>query len=205
MKITPITYAYSALPEKMIFPQGGNGKRDILFTVFLIETEGRNILVDAGCETMPGFDMRDFVSPVTALMRHNVLPDQITDLILTHAHHDHTECTKYFKNAKVYINAKEYPKAQKYIPDNFEVILFEDIKEVCNGVSIITIGGHSVGSAIVQIITEDQKYIITGDECYLRENLIKRIPTASSVDPDKSRAFIEKYSDGYTVLLCHDT
>ena len=204
MKITPITYARSTLPEKMIFPQGGTGKREIVFTVFLIETAERKILVDAGCETMPGFDMRNFVSPITALMQHRILPDQITDLILTHAHHDHAECTKYFKKAKVYINTLEYPKARKHIPDNFEVILFEGEKEVCKGVSIITIGGHSVGSSIVQITDKGQKYIITGDECYLRENLTSQIPTASTVDPDKSRAFVQKYSSGYTVLLCHD-
>lgn len=48
-------------------------------------------------------------------------------------------------------------------------------------------------------------YIISGDECYSKECLKNKIPTGSSVCPEKSVEFIEKYSDSkYTVLLCHD-
>ena len=49
------------------------------------------------------------------------------------------------------------------------------------------------------------KFIIAGDECYLRECLQKQIPTGCSYCPQKSKAFIEKYSkQEYTVFLSHD-
>jgi glyoxylase-like metal-dependent hydrolase (beta-lactamase superfamily II) len=72
-------------------------------------------------------------------------------------------------------------------------------------VKIIKIGGHSKGSCIVEIESDDKIYIIAGDECYKRECLNKKNPTGASCDRNASREFIEKYSDKkYTVLLCHD-
>ena len=81
--------------------------------VYLIQTEGRAILVDAGCETMPDFDMKNFIGPVKALSNMGIRPEEITDLILTHAHHDHIECTKYFTKAAVYIQ-KERLQHSRY-------------------------------------------------------------------------------------------
>ena len=109
MKIITLDYAKSKLPESMIFPFGEKSKsRDIAFKVFLIKENEKLILVDAGCETMPGFDMKDFIGPVTALKNIGISPKEITDVIITHAHHDHIECVKYFENAVIHIQKDEY-------------------------------------------------------------------------------------------------
>ena len=95
--IIPIDYGKSLLPESWIFENGAENKfRPIVFRVYLIRTENRLILVDAGCETMPGFDMKDFIGPIKALRNIGISLEEITDLIITHAHHDHIECAKYF-------------------------------------------------------------------------------------------------------------
>ena len=104
-EIIPIEYGKSFLPESMVFQNGEKDKlRPIVFMVYLIKTENRLILADAGCETMPGFDMRDFIGPIKALKKENIQPDDITDVIITHSHHDHIECVKYFKRAVIYIS-----------------------------------------------------------------------------------------------------
>lgn len=83
--------------------------------------------------------------------------------------------------------------------------IFSDVFSVTQDVKIIKIGGHSKGSCIVEIKSDGQTYIISGDECYLRECLTEKIPTGNFCDKEKSESFIEKYSDEkYTVLLCHD-
>lgn len=46
--------------------------------IYLIRTTDRNILVDAGCVTMPGFVMEDFIGPVVALERMGVSTDKIS-------------------------------------------------------------------------------------------------------------------------------
>ena len=162
-------------------------------------------MVDAGCETMPGFEMRDFIGPIKALQNAGISPDQITDVVITHAHHDHIECAGCFKNAVVHIQKDEYESGRSYISPEQKVNTFDDEYEICDGVKVIKIGGHSKGSCIVEIDCQNKKYIISGDECYLRECLLKKVPTGSSFCPEKSKEFIEKYStEEYEVLLCHD-
>lgn len=50
---------------------------------------------------MPVFVMRDFIGTVQALKNINITPDWITDVVITHSHHDHIECVKYFKNIAI--------------------------------------------------------------------------------------------------------
>ena len=204
--IIPIDYGKSVLPESWIFQNGAENKfRPIVFRVYLIRTENRLILVDAGCETMPGFDMKDFIGTVKALRNIGVKPEEITDLIITHAHHDHIECVKYFKNAVIYIQKDEYKAGKGYFIGEPDIRTFDEEMQICDGVKAVKIGGHSKGSSIVEIIDGEKRYIIAGDECYIRECLTKQIPTNTSYSPEKSREFIEKYGNGgYTVLLCHD-
>ena len=206
MKILPVIYGKSEIPESMAFLNGDKNKfREILFKVYVIKTENKIILVDAGCETMPWFKMRDFLGTVKALEGIGINPSEITDVILTHSHHDHIECVKYFKNAVIHIEKDEYENGKKYIPEDFFVNTFDNIYEVCKNVKVLKIGGHTKGSCIVEIKDEDKIYIISGDECYLRECLENKIPTGSSFDLKKSTEFISEYSKSkYTVLFCHD-
>ena len=205
-EIIPINYGKSVLPENMIFQNGAEDKvRPIVFMVYLIKTENRLILADAGCETMPGFVMTDFIGPVKALNNIGISPEEITDLIITHAHHDHIECAKYFKNAVIYIQKDEYEAGKGYLSENLDIRTFDEEILICDGIKSVKIGGHSKGSSIVEITDSDKKYIIAGDECYVRECLTKQIPTGVAYDLQKSLAFIQKYGRGeYTVLLCHD-
>lgn len=206
MEIIPVKYGESTLPENMIFVNGDKSKiREIVFMVYLVKTEDKHILVDAGCETMPGFVMKGFLGTVEALKRINISVDEITDVLITHAHHDHIECVKYFKNATVHIQKEEYEQGKAYIPSNFKVNMFEDEFCVSDNVKIVKIGGHSIGSCVVEIKDNDKIYVISGDECYLRECLTEKTPTGSSFNPKASVCFIEKYSDTkYDILLCHD-
>lgn len=205
ISIIPVEYGRSVLPESMIFENGAADKvRPIVFMVYLIKSENKMILVDAGCVTMPGFEMENFIGPLKALESLGVNAAEITDLIITHAHHDHIECAACFENAEVYIQRDEYEAGREYL-EGVNVRLFDDEADICEGVRVIKIGGHSKGSCIVEVICDEKKHIIAGDECYIRECLSQKIPTGSSYCPENSRKFIEEYSKNeYTVLLCHD-
>ena len=205
--LTACKYAESTLSERYVFAGGDKEKAlPISFTVYLIEADDRKILVDAGCDTMPGFDMKHFVSPAFVLEAHGVSPLSITDVFLTHAHHDHIEAVKHFKNATVHVEAFEYESSKKhgYIPEGFRLNVFEDVSEVC-GVRIKKIAGHSKGSCIVEFSRGGKNYVICGDECYSRRCLTEKIVTGSTVNPENSKKFIEKYgTEEYITLLCHD-
>ena len=153
---------------------------------------------------MPGFGMTDFIGPVKALDKLNIQPEDITDVIVTHAHHDHIEYISRFKKSKMYIQRDEYESGKQYFTDGMDICLFDDEKEICRNLKAIKIGSHSKGSCIVEIIKNDKQYIISGDECYMKDCLVKKIPTDCSYAPKKCRKFIEKYSDeDYIVLSCH--
>ena len=197
-----IKYADSTLRESLAF-LGGSAEKEIpiTFAVYLLKADGRNILVDAGCDNMPGFVMRNFFSPAFLLRQLDVTADEIDDVIITHAHHDHIEAIDHFKNATVHITKPELERAGRYPLKNTKVI--EEDFYIADKVKIVRIGGHSIGSVIVEIETENGTAILCGDECYTNENIEKKIPTGTTENAEKSREFVEKYSRR-KVFTCHD-
>ena len=172
---------------------GDDTKVPISLLVFLIETDERRILIDAGCDTMPGYDVKYRISPAEALLRYGVAPEEITDVILTHAHHDHIDAVHYFKRATVYISAVQYgerARTKDYFPPEMQVVTFEE-QITLDGVTALVWGGHAPGSAIVTFSHGGREYVISGDECYTRACLTERRPTGNSRDPEKSLAFVK--------------
>lgn len=207
MKIFALNYAYSVLPEDGVF-KGGSPENYVLisFLMYLIKTEDKIILVDAGCETLGGFELKDLISPRKAVENAGVSTDDITDLIITHAHHDHIACASYFKNATVYIQSDEYEKGKGYLKESKKVVTFDDKYKICDGVEVIKIGGHSIGSCIVEVDAGEKTYVITGDECYSRRCLDEHICAGAPYSVENNQKFIEKYSDTdkYVSLVSHD-
>lgn len=206
MEITRITYGRTTLPESAVIP-GGDGDKElpIILSVFLVRTQGRNILVDAGCEDLPGFVLTDFRPAAEALKTQGIKPREITDVIITHAHHDHAQSVKEFPHARIWVQAQEFNRAPHYFENNPHITTFREEATVAQGVRVVKIGGHTTGSSVVECQKDGGILVLCGDECYCRWNLEGRIPTASSKFPENSRAFIEKYTrQPYMCLLCHD-
>ncbi len=200
--ITAVLYGRSTLPGDMVF-QGGDPdvKYPIDFFVYVLRRNDKTILIDAGCETMPEFVMEDFTGSVKALAGIGISPEDVTDVIITHAHHDHIECAKYFKSALIHIQKDEFESAGDYLAQNTRIHVFEEEFLVCDGVKIKKIGGHTKGSCIVEI---DGRMIVVGDECYLKDCVDRQIPTGISFCLEKSKAFLEKYGKpSYTLLFSH--
>ena len=204
-RLVALKYGETYIDEGMAYRGGDRSKRlPISLIVYLLETDERKILVDAGCDTMPGFELSSFCSPVEVLGRLGIKADEITDLILTHAHHDHIEGVMHFTGATVYLQQAEYEKGKKYLPEGTPLVLFEEGLNLCPGVKIVTVGGHSRGSSVVEITDGTKTFVVCGDECYSPRCLEEGILTGSSVCPEKSRAFLQTYGTGeYIPLLCH--
>lgn len=205
MNILTIKYAESTLPESAVFQGGRADKRiPITFVIYLLVMGQQRILVDAGCDTMPGFEMVNYKRPVDVLQSFGYDPEEITDVIITHAHHDHIAAVGYYKNAIIHIQEDEYAAGKRYIPEQANVNTFQETYKLNDKILIRKIGGHSKGSCVVEIEDNNKCYVIAGDECYARECLTNKIPTGSTYDLEKSRWFVEEYSkDKYCVLLCH--
>ena len=206
MKITVLKYGESTFEEKYIFKGGRpDVKLPITFVFYLIETDNKKILVDVGCDDGAGFEMSIFQKPIHVLEEYGLHASAITDVVITHAHHDHIAAIGYYENATIHIQQKEYGYGKKYIPTTFQVDVFDEEIHLTEQIVVKTIGGHSVGSAIVVCQSNDKNYVLCGDECYINACFEKQIPTGNSCRPDMSEQFIKAYSGATNVpLLFHD-
>ena len=206
LEVYCLKYAETFIPQSMVFDGcDKTEKLPITLAIYLIKTGDRNILVDAGCDTMPGFLMKKRYSPAFVVRCADVSPDDITDVIITHSHHDHIEALSHFRNASVYITKNEFENGKFYIPKDLKLNIFDGEYVINSQIKIIEIGGHSSGSAIVEIKTDNKTHIIAGDECYTNQNIEKNICTGTFYNKEKSIEFIKKYSNKkYKVHTCHD-
>ena len=201
-----IKYAESFIPESMVFDGGSKEKQlPISFAVYLINTDNKTIMVDAGCNTMPEFDMKKYYSPVFLLRSVGFSADEVTDVIITHAHHDHIEAVNYFKNTVVHISKEEYENGKHYISKDIKVNVFENEYAINPQIKIIEWAGHSNGSAIVEVKMDDKLHILAGDECYTNKNIEKKLCTGTYFNKEQSVRFVAKYSNKKCrVHTCHD-
>ena len=205
-RLVAVKYGETFIHGAMAF-RGGDPevKIPISLIVYLIDTGERKILIDSGCETMPGYELSHFSSPADTLRKAGIDPGEISDVILTHAHHDHAEATRRFPNATVHIEERAYPDAKCFIPEEMKLEIFCDSKTVDGCLVIRMIGGHSAGSCIVEFDYRGRRYVVCGDECYVRTCLEEKIVTGCSCCPEKSLEFVNEYGSGeYVTLLAHD-
>ena len=71
MKLTILKYAESVIGENFVFSGGKKGRIwPISFFLFLFEEENRKILVDTGCNVLPGFPLSRFIKPLDLLLKY---------------------------------------------------------------------------------------------------------------------------------------
>ena len=139
------------------------------------------------------------------LEKYGLKAPDITDVVITHAHHDHIAAIQPYKNAVIHIQEIEYQYGKKYIPTTFKVHTFDNEFHITDDIVIRKIGGHGKGSSIVICHANDKNYILCGDECYVKACFEKQIPTGASYRPEISERFIKEYSGANNVpLLFHD-
>ena len=126
-----------------------------------------------------------------ALEKAGVTPDEIDIVILTHLHWDHVGGVGKFPNAKFIVSREElrfaidpppclfiaYEALQIGIEPMFLKVIDRvktvDMKEkeICEGVKIIPLPGHTPGSIGVVVETDDGPYVIAGDAADTYQNL----------------------------------
>ncbi|MFZ6034468.1 MAG: MBL fold metallo-hydrolase [Melioribacter sp.] len=160
----------------------------------LLESPERKILIDTGVggnwsEKFSGIyciDNSQF-SMEKSLSQNGVNPEDITDVIITHLHFDHTGgATKLvdgqwqpsFPNATYYIQKKQYDWAmnpslrdkasyfkERYKPlaDRNMVVFTEGNQILIEGIEFIEINGHTFGQQLVKISDSDTKLLYCAD------------------------------------------
>ena len=189
---------------------------------YLIDTGHEVILVDTGLPADTPTEVPDEKSLAftgenicTYLEAFNALgykPEQVTKILLTHRHSDHSGEIRAFPNAKVYVSAdelgaEELKGVSNIVPVNFSdgaYYNFPESQRIADGIRLIKAKGHTRGNSIVIVESEGLFYMIHGDITYVDEALYENklsivyddLP-ASRETLDRVREFIRNHPTVY--------
>ncbi|MBO7709712.1 MAG: MBL fold metallo-hydrolase [Lachnospiraceae bacterium] len=189
---------------------------------YLIDTGDEVILVDTGLpagtpvevpdEKSIAFLGKEICSYMEAFAALGYRPEQVTKILLTHKHSDHSGELKSFPNAKIYVGAEETSADElKDIPNLVPVTYtdgayynFPESQKIRDGIWFIRAKGHTNGNSIVVVETDGLFFMIHGDISYVDEALYENklsvvfddLP-AARVTQDRVREFIRNHPTVY--------
>lgn len=191
-------------------------------TNYLIDTGDEVILVDTGLpagtpEEAPNektaiYTGKDIASYMDAFAALGYRPEQVTRILLTHRHSDHSGELRSFPNAKIYVNADELDAAELQGVENIVPVRFTDgayydfpeCQKIRDGITYIKAKGHTKGNSIVIVENDGLFYMIHGDITYTDEALyanklsvvFEDLPAARET-MDRVREFIRHHPTVY--------
>ena len=158
---------------------------------YLIDTGSEVILVDTGIpagtpeevpnENSVAFTGKDICTYMEAFRALGYKPEQVTKILLTHRHADHSGELRSFPNAKIYVNKEETNAAElqgltNIVPVDFTdgaYYNFPECQKIQDGIYFIKAKGHTKGNSIVVVEQDGLFYMIHGDITYVGEALYK--------------------------------
>ncbi|MBR1443099.1 MAG: rubredoxin [Firmicutes bacterium] len=188
---------------------------------YLIDTGSEVILVDTGMPSEAPDAVPDEKTPiymgerisdyVTALKETGYTPEQVTKILVTHKHADHTGELRSFPNAEIYISKED---AEEFLPDMKNIVIaeynygayhnFPASQKIADGIYLIEAKGHTKGNSIIIAENDGLFYMFHGDVTYtdeaLYENKLSVVYediTAARETLDRVREFIQNNKTVY--------
>jgi glyoxylase-like metal-dependent hydrolase (beta-lactamase superfamily II) len=184
-------------------------KIDIAMVLWLIRGGGRNVLFDSGFHReswLKQFPTADYLRPDEAVKAAGVKPEDVTDIVISHAHWDHMGGIDLFPRATVWIQKQEFAY---YTGDAWQPggkhggIDKEDVKELVRintegrlrlvdgddveilpGIRAYTGARHTYASQYIRV-GGDSPFVLASDNCYLYRNLAEHKASATFSEADQ--------------------
>ena len=177
---------------------------------YLIDTGDDVILVDTGLpagtpeeqpdENSLAYTGKDICSYMDAFAALGYQPEQVTKILLTHKHADHSGELGRFPNATIYVNADETAADELQGVDNIVPVTFTDgayyefpeSQKICEGVYYIKAKGHTNGNSLVIAESEGLFYMFEADITYVDEALYENKLSVVFDDLSAARAAMDR-------------
>ena len=193
---------------------------------FLIDTGDEVILVDTGFKAgfpapakklgaplYMGEPIADFMTAFEAL---GYKPEQVTRILITHKHPDHTDAIALFPNAKIYISPEDADAMKLPVGGNVVRAAYNDsfknfprAEKIIDGLWFIEAKGHTKGNSIIIQECDGLFYMFHGDVTYcdaaLKANKLSIIfedKAAARETLDRVRTFIKNNPTVYLSTHC---
>jgi glyoxylase-like metal-dependent hydrolase (beta-lactamase superfamily II) len=192
-------------------------KINIAMVIWLIRGEGRNILCDSGYHRdtfLKEFPSTEYVRPDEAVKLAGIQPEDITDIVISHAHWDHMGGIDLFPKAKVWIQEEEF---RYYTGDAWQSggdhggIDPEDVQELVKlntegrlrlvdgdnaqlfpGIRAYTGGRHTYASQYLRV-EGNPPFVLASDNLYLYRNLVEHKASATFSEADHAANIRNQY------------
>jgi len=183
-------------------------KVDIAMVVWLVRGEGRVVLFDTGFHRdkwRKDFALIDYVRPDEAVALAGVKTDEVTDIVISHAHWDHMGGIDLFPKAQVWIQRQEYAyytgdawqpdgKHGGIDPEDVSVLVRlntegrlhlvdGDDVEILPGIRVYTGARHTFASQYMRV-GGARPFVLASDNCYLDRNLSEHAASATFSETD---------------------
>jgi len=207
-EVYAVRFASVSYPVASLVRGAERGRNiDIAFTVWVMRGGGRVVMLDAGFyrqKFITQWKPQNFVTPRDAVATGlSIKAEDVTDIVISHSHWDHTDGADLFPRATIWIQKEEY---EYYVGPQGEVLhtggvdtddakmLTEmkragrvrlvdgDAQEILPGITVYTGGKHTYASQFAGVRTSAGTVVLASDNAYLYENLEKHLPIAQTLD-----------------------
>lgn len=172
---------------------------DFTYSFWLVDHPDGLTLVDCGFHA-PAARRKGITferTAVEALALMGIDAADISKIILTHLHFDHAGSLPDFPQAQIYVQRSEieyftgplmrFPlcasgldtkdlAAVQAVRDEGRLVLLDGDAEIASGVRVHHVGGHTPGSQLVSITTDERRVVLTADAAHLYANLADGVP-----------------------------
>jgi glyoxylase-like metal-dependent hydrolase (beta-lactamase superfamily II) len=192
-------------------------KINIAMVIWLIRGGGHNILFDSGYHRdtfLNEFPSTEYIRPDEAVKLAGIQPEEVTDVVISHAHWDHMGGIDLFPKARVWIQKEEFryytgdawqPNGDHggIDPDDVQQLVMlntagrlslvdGDNIQLFPGIRAYTGGRHTYASQYLRV-EGNPPFVLASDNCYLYRNLVEHKASATFSNADHAANIRNQY------------